>query len=169
MKDQKSIQIEEISNVNVTGDDVQKASALNANETSEIQSQLNENKPLDDMANDEHMKEPNLENNMERKGVTFNEKENSIHEFKDPWSNTQLHPNDEKKNALMKSILHRRKNKSRPNNIDEPAEHPDEDESDVNITETLKELKNKVFKKIENQRKNYLKHRRQNPGKMVIK
>lgn len=160
--------------MNVTGDEVQTDASLPRVNDKKKAAEPDLIERVPDMKDADF---PVLDINIAKKEVTFNEKENAIIDSSNIWNNSKkLYPKiyekklPEKKDDLIKSILNRRKDTNRADNVHIDTDQENEiDERDRNIRETLKELKNKIFKKLENQRKYYLKHRSHNTGRYIKK
>lgn len=160
--------------MNVTGDEVQTDASLPRVNDKKKAAEPDLVERVPDMKDADL---PVLDINIAKKEVTFNEKENAIIDSSNIWNNSiKLYPKiyekklPEKKDDLVKSILNRRKDTNRGDNVHIDTDQENEiDERDTNIRETLKELKNKIFKKLENQRKYYLKHRSHNTGRYIKK
>lgn len=160
--------------MNVTGDEVQTDASLPRVNDKKKAAEPDLVERVPDMKDADF---PVLDINIAKKEVTFNEKENAIIDSSNIWNNSKkLYPKiyekklSEEKDDLIKSILNRRKDTNRADNVHIDTDQENEiDERDRNIRETLKELKNKIFKKLENQRKYYLKHRSHNTGRYIKK
>lgn len=160
--------------MNVTGDEVQTDASLPRVNDKKKAAEPDLVERVPDMKDADF---PVLDINIAKKEVTFNEKENAIIDSSNIWNNSKkLYPKiyekklSEEKDDLIKSILNRRKDTNRADNVHIDTDQENEiDERDTNIRETLKELKNKIFKKLENQRKYYLKHRSHNTGRYIKK
>lgn len=160
--------------MNVTGDEVQTDASLPRVNDKKKAAEPDLIERVPDMKDADF---PVLDINIAKKEVTFNEKENAIIDSSNIWNNSKkLYPKiyekklSEEKDDLIKSILNRRKDTNRADNVHIDTDQENEiDERDRNIRETLKELKNKIFKKLENQRKYYLKHRSHNTGRYIKK
>ncbi|XP_026682502.1 uncharacterized protein LOC103513525 [Diaphorina citri] len=163
-----------IANINMNDDEI--TEHVSGNEV-KIQNQLNstgsnQKKPqtaMESVQKEEHKSQVKSrpEKPVERKEVTFNEKENSIYENNNPWSQIQnlytatpQHKVDTKNDVLTKSILKGKTPRSAPHQNETEYRTPEQTDldhdSDVNITETLRDLKDKVVKKFRNKRKYYL-------------